>query len=942
MTCECWADRILGCSSSRRTLETVLGVGLAYLDPPTHHLRSLRLLDNLISSVAAPTAQLLTAKAFVLQSSGSYLPAVDLYDTILALPSDIPVDLDDAWIAAMGERAWCLFNAGELDRARVGLSEVVSLLEARKDRRDEHEREAHKARSKAGLERGAGVDEGETAGEKEERARAWWRLGQCYWQLGDLEVAAGEKLDNYTGQAYDAFTDAIRALPTFAPAFTSLGLYYRAISPPDLARASKCFQKAFELDGAEEVAARFLAEELAVAEEWGMVEAIAKRVVEGGKGKGVLGGKAAVRLAWAYKAIGGAELTYKHYPQAIVALQAALRGAPNDVHTWIKLGVAYRHSGKHIAALKVFVKALALDPESWYARFSVGDVQREMGLLEPALRTFRALLAERPAELGVRVVLAETAVMAGLKELERGLLVRAEDSLAEALEVAAKLVEEGVAERVGWKVAADAMNALAGIVAPTRKEDHVQLGRRLMAVAGEQGVDDKIERITAVTVAVVQELLQDEDAGSGVFKAVAVVSYKMRVLLEAQNDTAAGSTWLDLGVNLAGVRDHLAKLTAITASEEDVLLQAVTCVKYALHKEPFNVIFWNALGVLSFRLSPRLAQHCLIKAIEHSPRSAVAWTNLGLFYLDHGDEDLANQSFLKAQVLDPDWAPAWVGQATLAEREGHEAEAGQLLEHAFSLGGSVPEADLGYASRAWEAYKATCTFDERAKAVDGSFRAESAAALGGPLFALSRYLARRPEDVTALHLYALLLERVGDLEGAGEALERAAGRLEEMYEEDESPEVEGRFVIAQTNLGRVRLMRGDPEGALAAFEAGLSLLSLDGETTDDEETAVVSPGLLSPPLHPSPFASAGVSHQGGLSRHAVVILLAECRLGSGLAQYALGDLSAAKEALECGLEDLDRVRTRKRANLAISLGRVYWSEGEEDKALSSFMDAPDA
>ena len=879
----------------------------------------------------------------MLQSSGSHLQAVGLYDTILALPSDLPVDLDDSWIAAMGERAWCLFNAGELDRARVGLSEVVSLLVTRKDRKDEQEREAHKARSKAGLERGVGVEEGETSVEKEERARAWWRLGQCYWQLGDLEASAGEKLDNYTGQAYDAFTDAIRALPTYAPAFTSLGLYYRAIEPADLPRASKCFQKAFELDGGEEVAARYLAEELAGLEEWGMVEAIAKRVVEGGKGKGVLGGKAAVRLAWAYKAIGGAELTYKHYPQAIVALQAALRGAPEDVHTWIKLGVAYRHSGKHIAALKVFVKALALDPASWYAKFSIGDVQREMGLLEPALETFRALLAERPAELGVRVVMAETALMAGLRELDQGLLIRAEDNLAEALQVATKLVEQGVAERAGWKVVADAMNGLASIVEPTRLEDHIQFGQRLAAVAGQQGVDDKIERITAVTVAVVQDLLQDGDVGPGVFKAVGVVCYKMRVLLEAQNDTAAGSTWLDLGVNLGGVRDYLPKLTAIAASEEDLLLQAVTCVKYALHKEPFNSIFWNALGVLTVRLSPRLAQHCLIKAVEHSPRSAVAWTNLGLFYLDHGDEDLANQAFLKAQVLDPDWAPAWVGQATLAEREGFEAEAGQLLEHAFSLSGSVPEADLGYASRAWGAYKATIRFDERGKAMDGSFKAESAAALGGPLFALSRYLARRPNDVTALHLYGLLLERVGDLNGAGEALELAASQLEELYELDESSEVEGRFVIAQTNLGRVRLSRGDNEGALAAFEAGLSLLSLEGHATDDEEDlGVVSPGLMSPPLYSAGFKTAAAANEGGLSRHQTVVLLAECRLGSALAQYAMGDSDAAKEALENGLDDLDRVRTRKRANLAISLGRIYWSEGDEDRALSSFMDAPDS
>lgn len=101
---------------------------------------------------------------------------------------------------------------------------------------------------------------------------------------------------------------SIHASPTYAPAFTSLGLYYRALPIPDNDRASKCFQKAFELDGAEELAARYLAEEFTELEEWDLVEVIARRVVDRCSGKVAMGGKVAVRLAWAWKAIGGAEL----------------------------------------------------------------------------------------------------------------------------------------------------------------------------------------------------------------------------------------------------------------------------------------------------------------------------------------------------------------------------------------------------------------------------------------------------------------------------------------------------------------------------------------------------------------------------------------------------------------------------------------------------------
>lgn len=591
----------------------------------------------------------------------------------------------------------------------------------------------------------------------------------------------------------------------------------------------------------------------------------------------------------------------KKYPQAIIALQAALRGAPADVHTWIKLGVAYRSSGKYIAALKVFEKALSLDPTSWYAKFSIGDVQREIGLLEPALKTFREILVERPTELGVRVVLAETAHTAGLDEFRGGFLARAEKSFIEALEEALTIIEAGSATRIAWKIAGDALTGLGKIPEPLLLETSKPLALRILVAVEEQGVDVKIEGMDAVTAAALRLSSTSSDS-STLFTAVAVLAFKMRVLLETQNEASIGSAWLDLGVSLSHLRPHLSQLGLPTTSDE-TLRQAVRCLKFALHKEPVNSIFWNALGVLSFDLSPRLSQHCFIKSIEHNSRSAVPWTNLGLFYLVHGDEDLANQSFLKAQVIDPDWAPAWVGQATLADLAGHLAESSVLLEHAFSLGGSTPEADIGYATRAYSKHRSTPN------------PPSATAALSAPLFALTRYLSQRPTDPSALHLNALLLEQVGNLPTACESLEKAATILEELYEVDESPQVEGQYVIAQTNLGRVRLASLDYEGALAAFETAMSLLNVDGE----DQAA-----------------------QGGLTTDQSVLLLTECKLGSGLAHFWLGEVETAAEVLEGALEDIEAHQGSRRADIAIAAGKVYWSQGDEDRALGSFVDAPSA
>lgn len=58
---------------------------------------------------------------------------------------------------------------------------------------------------------------------------------------------------------------------------------------------------------------------------------------------------------------------------------------------------------------------------------------------------------------------------------------------------------------------------------------------------------------------------------------------------------------------------------------------------------------------------------------------------MGLFYLYHSDTDLAKEAFNKAQVLDPDYALAWVGQGILAVTLGHQDEASALFEHAVGL-----------------------------------------------------------------------------------------------------------------------------------------------------------------------------------------------------------------------------------------------------------------
>lgn len=93
------------------------------------------------------------------------------------------------------------------------------------------------------------------------------------------------------------------------------------IDPPDKDRAIQCFQKAFELDNRQDEAARLLAEDYAENDDWDLVESVARRVVSNitllaRRGASAAantdamssGSYTAVKIAWAWKAIGAAEL----------------------------------------------------------------------------------------------------------------------------------------------------------------------------------------------------------------------------------------------------------------------------------------------------------------------------------------------------------------------------------------------------------------------------------------------------------------------------------------------------------------------------------------------------------------------------------------------------------------------------------------------------------
>ncbi|SPO40180.1 related to SKI3 - protein involved in exosome mediated 3` to 5` mRNA degradation [Pseudozyma flocculosa] len=835
-------------------ISSVLLTALTHLHPPQNHAKAIRLADSILANEPSDLDALL-ARAYIDQAASRWQEARAHLETVRQLASGLDsstrtqnerrlsISRDpglEAWI----ETAWCDVHLGRLEEAKVEMEQILEQVDP------------------VAFE-GVG---------SEERAKIWWRLGRCHWDMG------GEHRTD-PANAFTCFITALKRNPAFAPAYTSLGLYYETIaSPPDAVRASKCFQKAFELDARENEAARRLAEGFADEREWDLVEVVARRTIEGegggealDAGSGSASSSASIAASrrhlsqnsWAWQAIGSVEVSRKAYDKAILAFQIALRSQPEASPIWQRLGEAYAAAGRHVAALKCFDKCLELIDEQnrraqggdapvddgWQARYCIGDVQRQLGNFELAIDIFAAILRDHAAELGVRIALADTLLMSARSEYHAGYVERSEVSARRAIREAGRvLLGEDQHLRSAWKVVADAVFHLSRF----GRVDDVQLllldgdgdgdgesGRleALLDLATKMETDAKLPSIQAVTRQTVDDglasLLSEaarDDTGaasaagssvshSDVFLGVSVYLYKLRVVINAADSIAAGSAWCDLSVSLYRLARSLADVDAARAA--NLTRQAIGSIKEALRCEPGNESFWLVLGNLTFAKSLKVSQHAYIRAIESAPRSAIPWTDLGFLYMHHGDVALANEAFIKAQTADPDAAEAWVGQALVAQHHGDARATRVLFDHAVKLSqGAVLEADYGFGQSVFSSSPSSRSGDTE---------------LHAPSRALSTFLSHNPTSTDALHLSALFCERLGQMDIAIDRIRRAAALLEEEYERNEDVDTARRYAVAQVNLGRIRLAVRDCDGAREAYEGALGLLDVDDEGEEQED-----------------------------------------------------------------------------------------------------------
>lgn len=319
-----------------------------------------------------------------------------------------------------------------------------------------------------------------------------------------------------------------------------------------------------------------------------------------------------------------------------------------DASCWLQLAIAYRGAGKHVAALKTLLRVLELDPTGWQARYLIADIQRQIGLYEEALAALVLLQQEMPEELVIGAAVAETRLSLALSEALNGLTSRSVESIKACLRSCLDLLDKGqTASRIGWKLVGDALMKLSSLL-PGEDETIRATVEDLTARLSKEDIDKSNPAVTVITTRTMSGIVSQKPL-SAVCGALAVLAYSMRMLLYPQADDAAGSAWFDVGQALHRLEDHYAELE-LNRRPDDVRIESVHCVRMALQKEPLNGTFWNLLGILSAKVSAKLAQHALIRACELNVRVSFL-----VHLCESAEKWLQIDVYNRAQSLGPTW-----------------------------------------------------------------------------------------------------------------------------------------------------------------------------------------------------------------------------------------------------------------------------------------------
>ncbi|CCH43093.1 Superkiller protein 3 [Wickerhamomyces ciferrii] len=737
--------------STKEDLLVDYGVILTYYQAPKNFKRALQIFDNVLKD-APQNVRARVGKGLILVERG------DLQDarTLLAQVSEEFPDNDEATM----ELSWCQIRLGEYKPGRAGLEKVLVKFT------------------------------GNSLYILELRASVYWKIAQSY--LLDHE-------DGDLSKAYENLVQSLRASKNYAPAYTSLGEIYLK-NYEDEKRATKCFLKAFEIDSSEVVAAWYLVDQFTSNTDWKQAEVFCKRLIESENSKRRLGND-----SWPYRILGCASLELQDDAKAVEYFQNAIRLNAEDTESWIGLGEAYYGCGRLEAAVKVFKRALELEPNHWTAKYLLAVVETRINEFDTAIGRFEDLLNTRPDEECIISGLYDALYQYANEAITRGFFGKAIGLVEKAIALGPKGNKQSL---TFWKTTSDLIQTYLIVQSKIHSFPHEQLSD----IFKDAKLDTDQDLITQYI---------ESEKWVELVALYLVYSNKAALGLNFTSRPLKSSSHYNFG--LAQLVSYLK--TKNTKYRDD----AIDSLKEAIKLQSNYAEPWVALGVASISVNPRVAQHCFIKSTSIDPKNVEIWSNLALLYLRYDDSDLAVESYRKGQSLAPSEPISWLGHALAAKADGDLDTASNLFTHAFILSnGRSPVAQLLYGLN-------ICL--KRIGKGDDVQDVEAVQEISSASQGMLQYLKHYPLDPFGLSLTCLILEKLCDYELGLEISEQLLGILETSYEESENEEVLLDFARIKAQYARFSL---GVENFDVAIEAAQECLEL----TEDDKTTISSRTVL--------------------------------------------------------------------------------------------------
>ncbi|XP_075397402.1 superkiller complex protein 3 [Tenrec ecaudatus] len=594
-----------------------------------------------------------------------------------------------------------------------------------------------------------------------EVAEYHYHLGVTYWSMG-------EETRKDKTKAFTHFLKAARLDTYMGKVFCYLGHYYRDVVG-DKNRARGCYRKAFELDDTDAESGAAAVDLSVELEEMETALAILTAVTQ----------KASAGTAkWAWLRRGLYYLKAGQHSQAVADLQAALRADPKDFNCWESLGEAYLSRGGYTTALKSFIRASELNPESTYSVFKVAAIQQILGKYKEAVSQYQLIIQKNEDYVPALKGLGECHLSMAQAALADYLDGKAVDYVEKALEYFTWALQHRADMSCLWKLLGDACTSLYA-VSPAKVNVNVS------------------------------GILLGQKEGKQVLKKNELLHLGGRCYGRALQLMSTSSTWCDLGINYYRQAQQLAETGSHTDDLKELLEKSLHCLKKAIRLDSNNHLYWNALGVVTCCDGVRnyaLAQHCFIKSIQSEHINAVAWTNLGVLYLANENIEQAHEAFKVAQSLEPSYLMCWIGQALIAEAVG-SYDTMDLFRHTTELRMHT-EGAIGYA------YWVCTTLQDKSNRDTELYRYNilQMNAIPAAQVVLSKYTERLQDYAPAFSMLGYLNEHLLLKKEAAHAYQRAILLLQ-------NTEDQGTYNATVRNYGRVLCSIGEYDKAIQAFKS---------------------------------------------------------------------------------------------------------------------------